>query len=81
MDSSTLLLSLVTGGAGFVRFVYGKRQQRWPHMIAGVAFMVYPYFVSSLAASVVMGAAAPSGLKVTVAQGETTRQDLRIQGR
>jgi hypothetical protein len=54
---TTLLLSLVTGGIGFVLFVYGKKQQRWPHMVAGVAFMVYPYFVSSVEANVGIGVA------------------------
>ena len=53
--ASLLLLSLITGGIGFVLFVYGRKQQRWPYMVAGVLFMVYPYFVSSVGATVGIG--------------------------
>jgi hypothetical protein len=48
LDGSSLLLSLVIGCVGFVCFVYGKRQQRFPQMLAGVVLCVYPYFVSNL---------------------------------
>lgn len=43
-------------GIGFVLFVYGKKLGRWPQMIGGLAFMVYPYFTSSLAALTAVGA-------------------------
>ena len=43
-----LLLSLIPGGAGFVLFVYGKKQQRWPQLIAGLAMMIYPYFAPTV---------------------------------
>ena len=45
LDPGWLFLSLVVGGIGFVLFVYGKKQERWPHLAAGLALMVYPYFV------------------------------------
>ncbi|HEY5147012.1 MAG TPA: hypothetical protein VII82_09605 [Polyangiaceae bacterium] len=47
-DGNSLILSLVIGCVGFVCFVYGKRQQRFPQMLAGVVLSVYPYFVSNL---------------------------------
>jgi hypothetical protein len=47
-DPTWLLLSLIPGGAGFVLFVYGKKQQRWPQLAAGLAMMVYPYFATTL---------------------------------
>jgi hypothetical protein len=47
----------VTGGIGLVLFVYGKKQQRLPQIVAGVLFMVYPYFVSSVAAMIGIGVA------------------------
>jgi hypothetical protein len=47
-DGSSLILSLVIGCVGFVCFAYGKRQQRFPQMLAGVILSVYPYFVSNL---------------------------------
>jgi len=48
LDGNALLLSFVIGGAGFVCFSYGKRQGRLPQMIAGLALIVYPYFVPSV---------------------------------
>lgn len=56
-DPTFLFLSLIPGGLGFVLFVYGKKQQRWPHMVAGLLFMVYPYFTTSLLTLVAGGAA------------------------
>ena len=47
-DPGWLLLSLIPSGAGFVLFVYGKKQQRWPQLVAGLALMVYPYFAQSV---------------------------------
>ena len=47
-DGNSLLLSLLIGCVGFVCFAYGKKQQRFPQMIAGVVLCVYPYFVSNL---------------------------------
>ena len=43
-----LLLSLIPSGIGFVLFVYGKKQDRWAHVGAGLALMVYPYFVATV---------------------------------
>jgi hypothetical protein len=41
-------------GVGF--FLYGKKQQRWPHLVVGIVLMGYTYFVSSVA--VMLGIAA-----------------------
>src|SRR6188472_3895863 len=51
-----LLLSLIPSGAGFVLFVYGKKQQRWPQLVAGLALMVYPYFATTVTTLVAGGA-------------------------
>jgi hypothetical protein len=56
-DPILLFLSLVAGGVGFVLFVYGKRQERWPQLVAGVAFMVYPYFTNTVLSLVLTGTA------------------------
>jgi hypothetical protein len=48
LDGNSLLLSLLIGCVGFVCFAYGKKQERFPQMIAGVVLCVYPYFVSNL---------------------------------
>lgn len=57
IDLTWLIVSLILGGIGFVLFVYGKKQQRWPHLAAGLLFMVYPYFTTSLVSLVATGAA------------------------
>ena len=59
-DPGLLLLSLVPSGIGFVLFVYGKKQQRIAQLVAGIALMVYPYFVST-ALQMVLGGAVIGG--------------------
>ena len=49
LDPTLLMLSLVPSGVGFVLFVYGKKQERWAHLAAGLALMIYPYFAASMA--------------------------------
>jgi hypothetical protein len=44
-DSSSLFIELIVSSIGFVLLAYGKKQQRLPQMFAGVALMIYPYFV------------------------------------
>lgn len=55
LDPMWLFLSLIPGGIGFVMVVYGKKQQRWPIFLFGVAFIVYPYFTDTAAAMVAVG--------------------------
>lgn len=52
MDPAWLFASLVISGVGFGLFLYGKKQARWPHMVAGIVLMGYTYFVESLPATV-----------------------------
>jgi hypothetical protein len=46
-DSTWLFLSMIPAGLGFVLFMYGKKQQRWPHLAAGILLMAYPYFTQT----------------------------------
>jgi len=48
LDGNALLASLLVSSIGFVSFAYGKKQQRLPQMLVGLALMGFPYFVSSL---------------------------------
>jgi hypothetical protein len=68
-DPAWLFLSLIPSGIGFVLFVYGRKQQRWPQLLAGVVFMVYPYFTPSILAMVLVGVALGTGLWVAVQGG------------
>lgn len=54
-DPTWIFLSMIPAGIGFVLFAYGKKQQRWPHLAAGVAMMAYPYFTPTFAAMTVVG--------------------------
>jgi branched-subunit amino acid transport protein len=68
-DPTWLFLSMIPSGIGFVLFVYGKKQQRWPHMLAGIVFSIYPYFTPSILVMVVVGVALGTGLWVAVRGG------------
>jgi len=57
MDPTWLFLSLFPSGVGFVLLVYGKKEGRWPQLVAGLLFLVYPYFTGSVAALVGVGVA------------------------
>jgi hypothetical protein len=62
IDPTWLFLELIASGVGFVLFVYGKKQNRWPQLAAGVALMVYPYFTTSIVALIAWGALIGGGL-------------------
>ena len=69
MDPTWLFLSLIPGGIGFVLFVYGKKEQRWPQLVAGLAFMVYPYFTSTATSLTVVGLVLWGALWLALKQG------------
>jgi hypothetical protein len=69
LDPTLLFLSLITSGIGFVLFVYGKKQDRWPQLIAGVALMIYPYVVSTATMMIAVGAGIIAALWLAVRQG------------
>ena len=69
LDPTLLFLSLLTSGAGFVLFVYGKKQDRFPQLLGGIALMVYPYFVSTVTWTVAIGAAIVAAVWLAVRQG------------
>jgi hypothetical protein len=43
VDSTWLFVSLLPAGIGFVLLAYGRKRQRWPYLVAGLLFTVYPY--------------------------------------
>jgi hypothetical protein len=69
LDPTWLFISLIPGGIGFVLFIYGKKQERWPHLAAGLLLMAYPYFTSSLAWLVGAGVAICAALWYVVRLG------------
>jgi hypothetical protein len=69
MDPTLIFLSLITGGAGFVLFVYGKKQGRFPQLLAGIALMVYPYFVGTVTMTIGIAGAIVAALWLAIRQG------------
>ena len=55
LDPTWIFLSMIPAGIGFVLFVYGKKQQRWPQLIAGIAMMAYPYFATTVMSMTIVG--------------------------
>jgi hypothetical protein len=68
-DPTWLFLSLIPGGAGFVLLVYGKKEQRWPYIVTGLAFMIYPYFTPGILSLLGVGAGLSVALWYAVRQG------------
>lgn len=68
-DPNVLFLSLVTSGIGLVLFVYGKKQERAPQLVAGIILMVYPYFVDTLALSVAIAIGIIAIMWLAIRQG------------
>jgi uncharacterized membrane protein YbhN (UPF0104 family) len=68
-DPTWLFLSLIPGGIGFVLFIYGKKQDRPPQLVAGLAMIIYPYFTESLTALIGVGAAILAGLWLAIREG------------
>jgi hypothetical protein len=69
LDPTWLFLSLIPGGIGFVLFVYGKKHQRWPLLIGGLAFMAYPYFTTTTPTLLGVGMLLGAGLWTAVRMG------------
>jgi hypothetical protein len=69
IDLNVVMLSLIPSGIGFVLFVYGKKQHRWPQLVSGIILMVYPYFTGTVTSLLAVGAACGVGLYLMLAAG------------
>ncbi|MBS0328106.1 MAG: hypothetical protein JSS46_16370 [Proteobacteria bacterium] len=54
---NNLVWGLVAGAVGMAYFIYGKRQQRFAPLIAGMLLCVYPYFVHGALSLALIGVA------------------------
>ncbi len=52
----TFALGILFGAIGTGYLMYGKRQYDGPFAVAGILLMVFPYFVSSVLATIIVGA-------------------------
>lgn len=62
LDPTWLFLSLIPGGVGFVLMYYGKKRERWIHVLFGALFTVYPFFTESSTMLVLAGVALGAAL-------------------
>jgi hypothetical protein len=69
LDPTWLFLSLIPSGIGFVLFVYGKKQERWPHLAVGLLLMGYPYLATTVPSLVGIGVLLCGGLWMAVRLG------------
>jgi hypothetical protein len=68
-DPTWIFLSMIPSGIGFVLFVYGKKLSRWPHMIAGLLLMGYPYLATTVMSMTVVGVVICAGLWLALRLG------------
>jgi hypothetical protein len=56
MNESWLLWGLLFGSVGLGFFVYGRKQKAVVPLVCGLTLMIFPYFVASTLALVIIGA-------------------------
>ncbi len=62
LDPTTMALSFLFGGIGFVAFRYGRKMEQIPPVVLGMALMTYPLFVSSALWLAAIGVCLTGGL-------------------
>ena len=68
-DANLLMLSLIPSGVGFVLFTYGRKEHRFPQLLCGIVFMVYPYFTQTMGSMVGVGVGISALLYLMIALG------------
>jgi len=68
-EPGALFVSFLLGFVGLGLFIYGKKASRMPHLIAGLLFMVYPYFTETTTSTVVVGVILGAGLWLATRMG------------
>ena len=66
LQTGPFMASLLVSAVGVVLFYYGRKMTRFPHLLVGIAMLVYPYFTGSVLvmALVAVGLLAALGLAV-----------------
>lgn len=44
-DPTSMFVTFIVSGIGFILFSYGRKMSRPPHVIGGLVMMVFPYFI------------------------------------
>jgi hypothetical protein len=69
LSAGPMIASLLVSLVGFAILWYGRKQQRVPHIVAGLLMMVFPYFISNALLIVGIGALLGGGLWLAVRFG------------
>ena len=69
IDTPTLSVGIVVSAVGYVLFSYGKKQQRIPHVVFGLAVMIYPYFTGGWILTLAIGVVLVTALWLLVRSG------------
>jgi hypothetical protein len=64
-----LAASLIISAIGYVLLVYGRKMARAPQFVAGMVLLIYPYFVPSVVAMVIVAAVLLAALWLAVKLG------------
>ena len=55
MNGTELLINLLVSSIGAGYFIYGRKQNKWTFMIDGLVMTIYPYFVTSVTWTLIIG--------------------------
>jgi hypothetical protein len=69
LSLSTLVAGLLVSGVGFVLFSYGKKLQRVPQLVAGVALMAVPFIAGGAIVVLAVGGGVVGALWLGVRLG------------
>jgi hypothetical protein len=69
ISAGWLIASLAISSAGFVLFSYGRKLVRPPQLVAGLAMLIYPYFIPSLIPMLVVAVVLVAALWLAVRLG------------
>lgn len=69
INAGWLFASLVVSAIGYVLLHYGRKMARAPHVLAGVALLIYPYFVPGVVLTLVIAAGVLAVLALAVRLG------------
>jgi hypothetical protein len=56
LEPGYILANMLVSGVGYVMFMYGKKQRRFPQMAIGIVMLIYPYFVTDVPMMLMLGA-------------------------
>lgn len=69
LSAGTLFAGMVVSTVGMGLFIYGKRESRFPQLVAGIAMMAFPMFVPGAGAILGIGALLTGGLWLSLRSG------------